>query len=76
MDLRIFWGKNTWVNRLKAKQFETSYNLLKAFKEEVTPQNADSLSNAFNTALTIFRAVLGVKIITDLFQKKNNDEGK
>ena len=63
------FGKNILANRLKALQFESSYNLLKAFKDQVAPQNADDLTTIFNTALAIFGTILGAAIIADLLGK-------
>jgi len=66
------FGEDSLVNRLKAKQFESSYNLLKAFRSDVTPQDADETTAIFNTALILFGAVLGAKLIADLFKDKNS----
>ena len=68
------FGENTWVNRLKANQFESSYNLLKAFKSDVSPRDADEATTIFNTALVLFGAILGAKLIADLFKNNESDD--
>ena len=69
------FGENTLLNRLKAKQFESSFNLLKAFKEDVSREDADAATAILDTALVLFGAILGVKIISDLL-KRNEHKSK
>ena len=61
------FGRDRIANYLKAKQFEFQYNTLKAIIAEPKIDTVEKLVELQDVVITMFGAVLGYKLIKQIF---------